>query len=160
MTAALHSICNNRPRSIPGVAPTPANQLLGRLMRVKRTGRGRWLASCPAHDDKSPSLSVREKPDGTLLIHCFAGCGALDVLNSLGLQWNALFPLDSSDRSGTEPTHSRVPARDLLEIVSQDVTVVSIVAADMLAGKTIEETDWKRLAQAAARIAKARDHAC
>jgi len=60
-----------------------------------------------------------ELPDRTILIHCFAGCGALDVLNSLGLQWSALFPHDPTDRPGTAPTHVRMPARDLLEIVSQ-----------------------------------------
>ena len=90
--------------------------------------------------------------------HCFAGCGALDVLNSVGLQWSALFPHDPTDRSGTEQTHSRIPARDLLEIVSQDVTVVAKIAADMLAGKAVDEADWQHLAKAAARIGKARDY--
>ena len=40
----------------------------------------------------------------------------------------------------------------------QEVDVVVIVAADILAGKTINETDWKRLAKAAAQIGKARNH--
>ena len=44
---------------------------LTRLDGVKRTGRG-WQAKCPAHDDRSPSLSIREGELGVLL-HCFAG---------------------------------------------------------------------------------------
>ena len=53
---------------------------------VERLG-GRWTAKggmcrCPAHDDRSPSLSVR--PGRTrLLLHCFAGCDAERVLRAL-----------------------------------------------------------------------------
>lgn len=53
---------------------------------VDRLG-GRWsgnggLCRCPAHDDRSPSLSVR--PGRTrLLLHCFAGCAARDILDAL-----------------------------------------------------------------------------
>ncbi|WP_216819082.1 hypothetical protein [Thiohalocapsa sp. ML1] len=36
-----------------------AELLLGRLDGVIRTGEGRWSARCPAHEDRSPSLSVR-----------------------------------------------------------------------------------------------------
>ncbi len=40
---------------------------------------GRWhgssgVAQCPAHDDREPSLSVRDGDDGRLLTHCFSGC--------------------------------------------------------------------------------------
>lgn len=50
------------------------------------------MAKCPAHDDKSPSLSVRETEDGRVLIHCHAGCGASDVLAAIGLTLADLFP--------------------------------------------------------------------
>jgi putative DNA primase/helicase len=48
---------------------------------------GRWIADrgmcrCPAHDDRSPSLSVRVGRT-SLLLHCFAGCSAADVLKAL-----------------------------------------------------------------------------
>lgn len=53
---------------------------------VERLG-GRWsgsagLCRCPAHDDKRPSLSVRIGRT-SLLLHCFAGCSAVDILKSL-----------------------------------------------------------------------------
>ncbi len=55
---------------------------------------GRWAgrygtARCPAHEDKSPSLSVRDV-GGIPVPHCFAGCQFKDVteaLDKLGL-WN------------------------------------------------------------------------
>jgi hypothetical protein len=46
--------------------------ILDRLQGVKRSGPG-WMARCPAHDDKNPSLSLREE-NGKVLLHCFAGC--------------------------------------------------------------------------------------
>lgn len=57
-----------------------AGALLARLDAVKPTGPGRWLARCPAHEDRSPSLSIRELDDGRTFVHCFAGCYALEVL--------------------------------------------------------------------------------
>lgn len=53
---------------------------------VERLG-GRWtgnggLCLCPAHDDRSPSLSVR-LGRARLLLHCFAGCTARDILDAL-----------------------------------------------------------------------------
>ncbi len=53
---------------------------------VERLG-GRWTGSaglcrCPAHDDRTPSLSVRVG-ERSLLLHCFAGCAATDILKVL-----------------------------------------------------------------------------
>lgn len=58
--------------------------LLPHLSKVKRSGSG-YTASCPCHDDGTPSLSINER-DGKLLVHCF-GCGAglPEVLVALGL---------------------------------------------------------------------------
>ena len=48
---------------------------------------GKWASSggmcrCPAHNDSSPSLSVR-LGDTSLLFHCFAGCETADVMREL-----------------------------------------------------------------------------
>ena len=59
----------------------------------KLTGRdGRYTALCPAHDDKSPSLSITETQDGKVLIHCHAGCSAGDIVEAVGLELKDLFP--------------------------------------------------------------------
>jgi hypothetical protein len=133
-----------------------AAALLDRLERVRQTGPGRWLARCPAHPDRSPSLSIRELEDGRVLIHDFAGCGALEVLESVGLDWDAIMP-PRETREPQRSSSSRIPARDLLEIVSEEVTVVAMVAADLLARKTIGSDDWQRLALAVGRIQSVRD---
>ena len=48
----------------------------------KKSGDG-WICHCPAHDDKTPSLSVSVSPDGKLLYHCHAGCSQDVVTNKL-----------------------------------------------------------------------------
>lgn len=137
-----------------------AAKLLDRLERVKQTAPGRWVASCagPLHarGDRNRSLSVRQV-DERLLIHCFAGCEPGEILSAVGLSLADLF--DRPLEHHASPAHSRIPARDLLDIISEETSVVGIIAADMLAKKNISEVDWQHLAQAAARIHRARDHA-
>lgn len=70
------------------------NLLLSRLDGARRINDSRYIAKCPAHDDGDPSLSIRQLPDSRILIKCFAGCGALDVLESVSLDWGALMPDD------------------------------------------------------------------
>ena len=71
--------------------------LLSRLVGVKRVSDHRWIARCPAHDDRSPSLSLAVR-DGTPLIHCFAGCAATDVLAAVGITWKEILPDDDRYR--------------------------------------------------------------
>ena len=68
--------------------------LLSRLDGVRRINDSRYIAKCPSHDDGDPSLSIRQLPDSRILIKCFAGCGALDVLESVSLDWGVLMPDD------------------------------------------------------------------
>jgi DNA primase len=52
-----------------------------RAFEARRSGAS-WLARCPAHDDRNPSLSIREV-DGKVLLHCHAGCSQRDVIEAL-----------------------------------------------------------------------------
>ena len=58
---------------------------------ARRAGRGRFMARCPAHDDSSPSLSIREGRNGRVLVRCFAGCALDAVLDARGLRMSDLF---------------------------------------------------------------------
>jgi putative DNA primase/helicase len=71
-------------------------QLLDGLQGVRRSGRG-WIALCPAHDDRDPSLSVHER-DGKVLLHCHAGCTPEAVCSALGIELRELFT-DATSRS-------------------------------------------------------------
>ena len=57
------------------------------LLHARPVGTSRWMARCPKHQDRSPSLSIREGQSGRILIRCFAGCTTGDILNKLGLSW-------------------------------------------------------------------------
>ncbi len=39
-----------------------------------------WMARCPAHEDRKPSLSISSGKDGKVLVHCHAGCDQRDVI--------------------------------------------------------------------------------
>jgi putative DNA primase/helicase len=46
---------------------------------------------CPAHDDRTPSLTVSQGEDGRVLVKCHAGCETEDVVTALGLTMTDLF---------------------------------------------------------------------
>ena len=66
--------------------------ILSLLDGVRKCGSSSWQCKCPAHDDIDPSLRVTQLDDGRVLIHCFAGCGAADVLGAVGMSMRDLFP--------------------------------------------------------------------
>jgi len=82
-----------------------ALQLVERLEGVRSTGPHRWIAKCPAHDDRSPSLAVKEADDGTVLVKCFGGCGATEVVSALGLSLKDLFPERPPDHRHKSSRH-------------------------------------------------------
>lgn len=133
-----------------------AARALDRLDGVKATGPGRWVAKCPGHADRSPSLSIRETDDGRVLLHDFGGCSTDSVIEAMGLTLSDLF--DKPVEHYTAPSHSRIPARDVLELVSREIDVAIILLTRVLDARSISEPQWQRLAQASARIGRARDH--
>jgi len=55
---------------------------LATALHGRRTGAG-WVASCPAHDDRDPSLSIQDADDGKVLVHCHSGCLQSRVVTAL-----------------------------------------------------------------------------
>jgi hypothetical protein len=137
---------------------TPVENLISRLDKVK--GRnGSWTARCPAHEDKGPSLAVRENEDGRILLHCFAGCNIADVLGAMGMDMTDLFPPDSKRRDyPAEGKPSMKPAffaSDLMRIIHFEALVVQIVAFDIANSKPVTEETRERMLTAYQRIDEA-----
>ena len=84
-----------------------AEELLHDLDVVRPRGPGKWSARCPAHPDRSPSLSIREGDDGRLLLHCFAGCTLGEICGALGLPIKDLFKENLSFRRPLQPSSRR-----------------------------------------------------
>ena len=56
-------------------------ETIARALGGRKAGCG-WTARCPAHDDREPSLSIRDA-DRKVLVHCHAGCDQRDVVAAL-----------------------------------------------------------------------------
>jgi putative DNA primase/helicase len=54
---------------------------IARALQARSSGSS-WMAKCPAHDDRNPSLAIRES-QGKILLHCHAGCKQRDVIEAL-----------------------------------------------------------------------------
>ena len=119
-----------------------AEDVVNRLEHCRQVSPDSWIARCPAHDDSSPSLSIKDVGGGRTLIHCHAGCGALEVLDALGLDWGALYP-------PTDQNYKTLAKRREKTI---DEFVVDIALADLRAGKTLKETDKQRCREALLRM--------
>jgi hypothetical protein len=90
------------------------NKVLSCLDQVRGTGPDKWIACCPAHDDKTPSLTIKDTGD-RILMHCFVGCHISDIVAAIGLGLHDLFA-DSKATSQIAPSVSRRQLFDALEI--------------------------------------------
>lgn len=131
-----------------------AEKLLNRLKGIKETGPDRWLALCPAHDDRTPSLSIREVDD-RLLLHCFAGCSVSDVVVAVGLELTDLFPENPNKLKSNRPLSRPFPATDVLRCLSHELSFIIVCASDVAEGEVLTDADRQRLRQSASRFSAA-----
>lgn len=136
---------------------SPIDAVLSRLEKVRQRQAGQYSARCPAHADKGPSLSVRETQEGSVLLHCFAGCSVHEITAAMGLDMSDLFL--PQQRTGREPKRlARVIApSQALEVLVAEAMFVFVVASDMHHAKTIAPETFERLKQAAARVLEIHD---
>jgi len=85
------------------------DRLLAGLGNVKEAGAGKWTARCPAHDDRTNSLSLGTGDDGRALVHCHAGCDTAAIVGALGVTLGDLFqPTAAQARRVVAETDYRV----------------------------------------------------
>lgn len=131
-----------------------AEALLQRLDRVRHRGADQWSARCPAHDDKGPSLSVKELSDGRVLLHCFAGCEVDEIVAAVGLEIAELFPPRPAAGQGAAPARRRglLTATQALELIDHEARLIWVSGENIAAGIVLASTDLDRVRQAAGRI--------
>jgi hypothetical protein len=89
----------------------------------------KFVARCPAHEDRLPSLSVGEGVDRRAVLFCHAGCDTEEVVRALGLSWADLFP----------PDHDRAPRYTRPRMVTERA-IVSVARVLTAAGITYRHT--------------------
>jgi hypothetical protein len=129
------------------MSTSPLDLLLPSLEGVRRTGHGKYVARCPAHGDKHPSLAIRETDDGVLLLHCFAGCSTDEVVGAVGIALSDLFPQRES--TGRRSERRPFSANDLLTLAAWESLLASVIANDIAQGIV---NDKERLLIAAGRL--------
>jgi hypothetical protein len=146
------------------VRPAPsanAERLLSRLEGVQKAGRG-WISLCPAHQDRSPSLSITIADDGRILIHDFAGCDVTTIVAAIGLHVSDLFERRAThgasppERAALREFARQADWRAALAVLDFEAKVVQIAAADVRAGRLLDDPDSARLDVAIRRISDAR----
>lgn len=120
---------------------------------IETKGRDHGVSRCPgplhARGDKHPSLTWREKPDGTVLLKCMAGCETSEILSAVGLSLSDLFPENLSSQGS--PERRPFPCSDVFRAVSFEASMVALAAIDMSNGK-LTEMSKERLMLAHSRI--------
>ena len=127
--------------------------LISRLDKVKRTGDGRYVACCPAHEDKRPSMTIRELPDGRILMHCFSGCDTESILSAIGLEFSVLFPEPLMQHG--KPERRPFNAHDVLACVQFESRLAAIAAIHVANGEVLSPENKARLILAASRLNEA-----
>jgi len=133
-----------------------ADKLLTRLEKVKAKGDNSWMACCPAHDDKNPSLIVTEKDD-RVLIHCFShDCNVSDIVQAVGLELSDLFPEQIKVEGGRPIKKKRFPAEAVLEALADELAITEIGLAVLASGGTLNQKAQTRMKEASNRFTNAR----
>lgn len=129
------------------------HDVLNRLEKVRANGAKSWRAICPAHKGSNPtSLLITEKPDGAVLMHCFAHeCPPQEIVQAIGLTLDDIYP--------PRPiSHHRNPDRrpffsqDAFKAVITEVRIVYLCAIDITKGRAISPDEMQRLTVAIERI--------
>jgi hypothetical protein len=143
------------------ITPPAIERVLKRLGGVRRLRSG-WLARCPAHQDRSPSLKIDEGEAGRILVHCFSGCTAQEIVAAIGLTLHDLMG-DSSAPPPRSPAKAlaadllreqkwtRPEVLELYQLADLQRAVDAFVAdvRRTETAKRFRETNWDRLALAA-----------
>jgi CHC2 zinc finger len=127
------------------------DNLLSLLSKARRTGPDSYIGCCPAHEDRHPSLTIRESSE-TIVLRCQAGCETESVLSAIGLSFSDLYP---PRQHHGKPNRRPFPAADILRALSFETLIVAQAGRMLLEKRPYSEADQERLVTAAHRIQSA-----
>ena len=133
--------------------------LFGAQPRFRMIGTNKANMSCPGplhkHGDRNPSLSVRETPDGVILLKCWAGCSNAEILQAIGLDFADLFPTTASFH--LPKIRRPFSAADALTGLSFESLVLLQFAKMLENGEILSDVERTRLLLFSSRIQRAQE---
>ena len=115
---------------------------------VRETGSGQYSCRCPAHEDKSNSLGIKQGDGDRILLNCFAGCDVKSILDSVGLDWKDILP---DNQLYQAEKHSFNPFA-VLKMIRDEVLIIGLASADIRKGKALNDEDHMRLMKAVGNV--------
>ncbi len=133
-------------------------EFLSLLKGVRSAGKGRWVARCPYHTDRSPSLAITKGDRVPILLHCFAGCDVDQIVAAVGLELSDLMPDRDPNFRDDERARLGVPftSEQAIRCLATESTFLFVAVADITRGKLLDQLTKDRIVEAAARINEAR----
>lgn len=148
--------------TVRGGTAEPLTLLLSHLDGVRPYGKGH-RARCPSCDSKrNDCLSIATGDDGRVLLHCFKGCAALDVVRAVGLELGDLFPqrithaTTPEERRRLQQLAKQAQWKAALSMAAYESRIAWIAAEQAANGDPLDDDDLARLKLAAERLDEAR----
>ncbi|MBF6649527.1 DNA primase [Methylobacter sp. BlB1] len=124
------------------------NTLLSSLDKVKNTGPGKYIAICPSHADRRPSLSIKLTDDDKILLKCWAGCQVTEIVGAIGLTLSDLMP---EKPQGYDRAHARVPRfskSEMFDRLLHESIILGLGIRRLLNGKELSPADIQSINKA------------
>jgi len=129
--------------------------LLNRFDGVRETGGGQYSCRCPAHEDKSNSLGIKQGDGERIMMNCFAGCQTEDVLGAVGLTFKDILPSNDYNKQVKEKGFNPY---SVLKMIRDEVLIIGLASVDIKKGKALSNKEHDRLLKAIGNVRDAYSH--
>tara|TARA_B100000768_G_C11278327_1_gene377136 strand:- start:1601 stop:2068 length:468 start_codon:yes stop_codon:yes gene_type:complete len=129
--------------------------LLNKFDQVRESGNGQYSCRCPAHEDKSNSLGIKQGDGDRILLNCFAGCNTSDILSAVGLSFKDILP--SNEHTSKIKTTGFNPY-SVLKMIRDEVLIIGLASVDLRNGKPLNNKEHDRLLKAVGNVREAYEH--
>lgn len=135
----------------------PIDKLLNKLEKVTvkkstKDGLNQWQVLCPAHADKTPSLIITECPDNRLLLKCWTGCTASEIVSAIGLELKDLFKYEAKSIYTTGNYHNTYKKLPSKKAIVHEQLIIQIAEIQINQGQVLAEPDKARYLLALKRL--------
>jgi len=133
------------------------HQILSHFNKVSRTSKNnQYQCLCPAHNDRTASLSIKFNDDGRVLMNCFAGCDIENIIGSVGLSFNDIIPNRIDD---LKPVGKIFNPYAVLKSLRDEIMIVLMMAISIRKKEQISNEDYDRFIIAYQRIREGYENA-